>query len=629
MVALPEVGCTRPSRMRSVVVLPAPFGPRKPVMRPSGTRNVSPSTAVAVRYRLRRSTTSITGPILEPLREGFDGIDRSFQADSWSTKRSGRGTCVISSSPAKIVPYPSTRPSRLCSISTGPTRVSRTAAARRRSVPCTTNSFSVVSTTRVRSQRQTARSATSAAAARSTAPTTVAGQPTTSMKVPGPASANARRNEPTSTTPWRRSSTRIRSSPSAFTGVGGFAETGRNPGAMGETAKRAAVATLVVIAMVAGALALWKLKVVIALVFLGITIAAAMRPGVELLRQWHVPRGVGVLIHYVGLFGLVALLLWLAVPRALSQVESALGTNGIPTKASELRHATRTSHGIKHTILVAIQKRLQHLPRASKLVHASVTTGLKAFEILIGIFFTFATAAYWIFERDRTVDFVASLLPRPKRKVMRDTWNLIDLKLGAFVRGECLLILLVGTALSFLFKAIGLPYWLLIGAFAGLVEIVPVIGPLAAGALAIAVGLTVSWHTALYAGLCVLAVRLLEDYIVLPKVLGDATGLSPLVVLFSVSAITILFGGFAVLFAVPLAAVLETQVRILATTGGCGLASLLAMPGTRLLEQLQYVDLGRLVVFLATLTFAVELWALWIDTDSDVSWRAQIGRAHV
>ena len=66
----------------------------------------------------------------------------------------------------------------------------------------------------------------------------------------------------------------------------------------------------------------------------------------------------------------------------------------------------------------------------------------------------------------------------------------------------------------------------------------------------------------------------------------------------------------------------ETQVRILATTGGCGLASLLAMPGTRLLEQLQYVDLGRLVVFLATLTFAVELWAVWIDTSSDVSWRA-------
>jgi hypothetical protein len=66
----------------------------------------------------------------------------------------------------------------------------------------------------------------------------------------------------------------------------------------------------------------------------------------------------------------------------------------------------------------------------------------------------------------------------------------------------------------------------------------------------------------------------------------------------------------------------ETQVRILATTGGCGLASLLAMPGTRLLEQGRHVAVGRLVVLLAALTFVVELWAVWIDTESDVSWRS-------
>src|SRR5437588_3201577 len=113
---------------------------------------------------------------------------------------------------------------------------------------------------------------------------------------------------------------------------------------MKETAKRAAVATLIVIALVAVALALWKLKLVLALVFLGIIIAAAMRPGIEWLRRHRVPRGIALLIHYVGVFGLIALLLWLAVPRALTQVESALGTNGIPTKASDLRHAASHSH---------------------------------------------------------------------------------------------------------------------------------------------------------------------------------------------------------------------------------------------------------------------------------------------
>jgi predicted PurR-regulated permease PerM len=330
-----------------------------------------------------------------------------------------------------------------------------------------------------------------------------------------------------------------------------------------DTAKRAAVATLVVIGIVAAALALWKLKVILALIFLGITIAAAMRPGIDRLQQWRVPRGIGLLVHYVALFGVIALLLWVAVPRALSQVESALGTNGLPTKASDLQHAAQTSHGIKRKILQSLQRRLQHLPKASKLFQSGVSVGLKAFEILIALFFTFATAAYWIFERDRTIDFVASLLPRPKRKKLRDTWHLIDLKLGAFVRGECVLILLVATALSLLFLAVGEPYWLLIGAFAGLVEIVPVIGPLAAGALAIGVGLTAGPYTALWAGLCVLGVRLAEDYLVVPRVLGEAVGLSPLLVLISVTAVGILFGGFAVVLAVPLAAVLATLVDVI------------------------------------------------------------------
>jgi predicted PurR-regulated permease PerM len=130
------------------------------------------------------------------------------------------------------------------------------------------------------------------------------------------------------------------------------------------------------------------------------------------------------------------------------------------------------------------------------------------------------------------------------------------------VRGQALLIVLVGTVLSVAFWGIGLRYWLLVGCFAGIVEIVPVIGPLAAGTLAVGIGFTQSWHVALVAGIAVLCVRLVEDYLVLPKVLGDATGLSPLVVLFSVSAVTILFGGFAVLLAVPLAAVLATVVDV-------------------------------------------------------------------
>jgi predicted PurR-regulated permease PerM len=328
---------------------------------------------------------------------------------------------------------------------------------------------------------------------------------------------------------------------------------------MGQTARRAAVTTLVAVAIVAAALALWKIKIVIACLILAFTIAAAMRPGIEWLGRRRIPRGVGVALHYLVLVGLIALLLWLIVPRAVTQVEQAIGAGN---KTSALQHAAKHSHGFKHQVLVAIQKRLNNLPSGGKLLHPALNATKKAFEILIGIFFVFAVAAYWIFERDRAVDLVTSMLERPKRKKVRDTWWLIDQKLGAFVRGQLLLIAFVATLLSFAFWLDGLPYWLLLGVFAGVVEIVPVIGPLAAGALAVGVGLTASWEVALGAGIAVLVLRQLEDYIVVPRVLGHAVGLSPLVVLVSVTVVGLLLGGFYVLLAIPIASLLATVVDV-------------------------------------------------------------------
>jgi predicted PurR-regulated permease PerM len=323
---------------------------------------------------------------------------------------------------------------------------------------------------------------------------------------------------------------------------------------VGHVARRTAIITLTAVGIIVVALALWKLRLVVALVFSAMIIAAAMRPGIEWLARHHIPRPAGLALHYLAFLGLIAVALAVAVPRALDQVDHALSPSG----KAEIAHAAKNSTGVKHQVLTALQKRLRHLPRGSALVKPATQLGPKAFEIVIGIFFTLAVAAYWIFERDRAVDTVCSLLPRPKRKLIRDTWTLADLRLGAFVRGQLILIAAVGIGLSLLFWAVGEPYWLLIGAFAGLVEIIPVIGPLIAGALAVAVGLTNSLRVALLAGACVVGVRLLEDYLIMPRVLGDAVGLSPLLLLVSVTTVGILFSPWAILLAVPIAAVAVT-----------------------------------------------------------------------
>jgi predicted PurR-regulated permease PerM len=330
---------------------------------------------------------------------------------------------------------------------------------------------------------------------------------------------------------------------------------------MAGTARKAATVTLVTVAIVVAALALWKLRLVIALLFLGFVIASAMRPSVEWLnRRARVPRSVGVVVHYLGFLAAIALFLYLIVPVAITQIDHAIGH--VPTSTSALHQAATHSHGIRHEILTALDKRLHQLPSGTSLLHPAITVTKTLFEILVGILFMFAVGAYWIFERDATIGIVQSVVSRRHRRVTRDTWVLIDQKLGAFVRGQFLLVVIVATLLSFALWLDGEPYWLLIGVFAGIVELIPIVGPLAAGAVAIGAGLTVGWTVALGAGIAVLILRQLEDYVIAPRVMGHAVGLSPLVVLVSVVSVGYLLGAIYVLIAIPIASVAATVIDV-------------------------------------------------------------------
>jgi predicted PurR-regulated permease PerM len=324
----------------------------------------------------------------------------------------------------------------------------------------------------------------------------------------------------------------------------------------GETARRALVTTVVALSVVVLALALWKLKLLLALLFTAVTIAAAMRPGVEALARRRIPRPVGVAIHYLAIVGLLALFFSFVVPDMITQVQHAIGT--VQSQKVD------TGSSFKDRILGGLESRLKHLPTASKLIHPALTVGREAIAVLVGIFFTFAAAAYWLFERDRVIDLVTSFLPRPKRRKVRDTWELIDLKLGAFVRGQLVMIALVSTMVSLALWAVGEPYFILLGISVGFLEIVPVVGPLLALIVVCLAGLSVDWQTAVKAGAVLLAIRLLQDYVINPRVLGGAVGLSPLIVMTNAIAVATLFGPFYVLLSVPIASLVVTIIDVAA-----------------------------------------------------------------
>ena len=315
--------------------------------------------------------------------------------------------------------------------------------------------------------------------------------------------------------------------------------------------------TVVVGSVVVGALVLWKLRLLLALLFIAITIASAMRPGVEALARRGVPRSIGVALHYFAFLGLLALLLSFRRRWDLAtQVQAAIDHAQI--------HKGQAGSGLKEKLLNSLDQHLRHLPKASRLIHPALSFGEQAVAILVGILFVFAAAAYWLFERDRAIDLVTSFLPRPRRKTVRDTWELIDLKLGAFMRGQLLMIACVSTVVSAAFWLVGEPYRLLLGIAVGIVEIIPVVGPLLGLLLAVGAGLTVNWQTAASAAGVLVAIRVFQDYVVNPRVMGNVVGLSPLVVMVSAIAVATLFGPFYVLLSVPIASLVVTIIDVAA-----------------------------------------------------------------
>jgi predicted PurR-regulated permease PerM len=334
---------------------------------------------------------------------------------------------------------------------------------------------------------------------------------------------------------------------------------GGEPGFRDDSLPHVAFLTLVggvvVLAVAAATLALWEGRVVMLLLFLAYTLGAAMRPGVDSLVRVGVPRALALVGQFALFFTVIALLLWLIVPVAFDQTQQAL--------ADVPRHDAGTDRDLLHSIrgqaLNSLESRLDEISDPN----AALSTLVGTLSALAGVAFTIAAASYWVIERDRLVKVVLAVVPHEQRATVRDTWLLIDLKLGAVIRTKLLLVLITASILSLAFWIIGLPYFLLIGVLAGIVEVLPVIGPLIAGLTAVAAGMTVSWQLGLAAAIVVYGLRIVQDYVINPRLFGRAVHLPPLAVLLAVSAVALLLGPWWVPLAIPLTAVVSTLLDVL------------------------------------------------------------------
>lgn len=193
-----------------------------------------------------------------------------------------------------------------------------------------------------------------------------------------------------------------------------------------------------------------------------------------------------------------------------------------------------------------------------------------ASRILATITFLFASF-YFLKDGRRIVDGLLLLLPGERKLEVEILLRRINAVLGDYLRGQLLIVLLMGTLGFIMFTLLGVRFSLLLGIVIGLAEIIPMIGPIIAGAVAIIFaafdGASKFGLPPVYDGLVVLAAYVIlnqiENYLIVPQIMGKVTKLHPLLIFFSVLAGGHLFGILGFILAVPVAAILRIFLEYL------------------------------------------------------------------
>ena len=192
----------------------------------------------------------------------------------------------------------------------------------------------------------------------------------------------------------------------------------------------------------------------------------------------------------------------------------------------------------------------------------SVTS--KVFGGLFSTLTVLVVSFYLILYHDRFKQNIAQLFHKDERERVVNTLSLVDDKLGAWLSGQIVLSLFIGIITWIALSAIGLPYAVPLAILAGILEIVPTIGPIISAIPAIVVALTVSPPLAIIVALIYFGIQMIENNLLVPKIMQRAVGLNPVIVILAVMIGANLMGVIGALLAVPFVSFIMVLFRSLA-----------------------------------------------------------------
>jgi len=297
------------------------------------------------------------------------------------------------------------------------------------------------------------------------------------------------------------------------------------------------------------ALVLWlvfKIWDILLMLFIALVLMSALKPAVDKLEKFRIPRALAIIIVYILLWGLIGLGLASIIPALVEQTGKLLQL--LPPALSRIELFNNNQQAITEQLLGQIGQLPQNLLK--------LTAGV--FGNLLAVLTTLVITFYLLLERKHLDRYLGILLGNASPEKATRTIDRIERRLGGWVRGELVLMVVVGVMTYVGLLVLGVDSALPLAILAGVLEIVRNIGPTVAGVPAVLVALTIHPFTALATVALYFLVQIVENNFLVPHVMQRTVGVNPLISIVGLMIGFRLSGPAGAVLAIPLVIVIQT-----------------------------------------------------------------------
>jgi predicted PurR-regulated permease PerM len=326
-----------------------------------------------------------------------------------------------------------------------------------------------------------------------------------------------------------------------------------------ESLVRVARRTLVVVAIVALALLVWRIRTALLLGFIGVLLAILLRGLADFLSRYtRIPARWALLLVVTAFVGLFALFIWFAGPRINEQFSQLAKT--LPTSIGRLRDTINESP-VGRYLLSYLQPPQPGTSQGIGLFSGVTGIASTLYDIITDLMLVFFSAIYFAVNPQMYKRGVLMLIPKSKSLRISEVLDESAYTLGYWLVGQVLMMIFVGVMVTVGLWIVGVPLALVLGVISGILEFVPVVGPVVGAVPGILFSMAGGWSQAVYATLVYLIVQETEANVLAPLTQKFTVEVPPALVVLTVVAFGYLFGFLGVFVATPMTALVIVWIK--------------------------------------------------------------------